>query len=802
MIEEIPYLNRDKILADIDSYLDNISKSKKLFVIRGYLGTGKSLLLKQIQKIAEKKLYNVIYLKLPDDVSTEPYFCFKWMVHKIEEEDKKLIENINDIPIGLLPIAEEGTVTSSSNILPMELSHLSSNVSLISVNSEADYETECVIEEKIKNVASKKTYVFLIDDFQYADQRSIKFLDKLSMSLRNAQFAIFVAVREDLINENQKALLRKMENNKDTTETIILEPFTYIETKKYIESMLNFSYINPSYVEWIYEKSGGIPFFIYELLNESLKRNAIKKKDGGRWVFTEYSNLIFTSDNIKKIFHMLLKKLNKNETDLLQYIAISGKSFSKSILKKVMNGEIIDEAINSLEEKNIIKKVRGEVYSFYYPLMRDVILEDMSVVRKKYYHKKFAYAIESLENIKKAKIVYELALHFYEGNDWAKAYEYCLLAAQKANNTLSIEMAIDYYRKALISIKEYMPSPENESNIVKKLADLTWKYGKWNDTISYANLLSNYGKIMHDEIMIGESNLILGRVYTTMAQFVIAEEYIIEGINLFDKNKIYEKVKESYCHIGYLHWKKGDIKKAEEWFYKALKINVENNELWDGYAYTYFGSIELDKGNMESALNYFKKAEMLLKSMQSSEYYMVLYNNIGALYSRIGYEKNDMEYIEKALYYFRVVEGLSAKYGYRKNIAWGYMNESLCYAMKKDFKRAIESNYMAISIMDELSDVAGIIDTYLSFAKMYELMNDLSNAEYYYKESLSMAKNSEIAYIEATVSFEYGNFLLMKKEYAESKSNLENAYYIYKKIGNSEKVKQIENILEKIKQSG
>ncbi|MGC8726075.1 MAG: hypothetical protein ACP5RS_05830 [Thermoplasmata archaeon] len=799
MIEESHYLNRDRILAYIDSYLDNISKSKKLFVIRGYLGTGKSLLLKQIQKMAEKKSYNVIYLKLPDDVSTEPYYCFKWMMHKIEEEDKKYLENIHDMPIGLLPIAEEGTITSSTNI-PMELSHLSSNASLISTNGETDYETENVIEEKIKNVASKKTYVFLIDDFQYADQRSIKFLDKLSTSLQNTPFAIFVAVRDDLIKETQKNLLRKIENNKDTTETIILEPFTYIETKKYIESMLNFSYINPSYIEWIYEKSGGIPFFIYELLNESLKKNVIKKKDGGRWVFTDYANIISTSDNIKKIFHIILNDLNKNETELLQYISISGKSFSKSILKKVMNGEDIDKTINSLEEKNIIKKVRGEVYSLYYPLMREVILDDMSVVRKRYYHKKFANIIESLENIKKAKIVYELALHFYEGNDWGNAYKYCLLAAQKADKALSLEMAIDYYRKALISLKEYQPSLEYESNIVKKLVDLTWKYGKWDDTISYANLLSNYGKIMSDEMMVGESDLIVGRVYTNMAQFAMAEEYLIEGINLFDKNKIYEKVKEGYCHIGYLSWKKGDIKKAEEWFYKALKINVKNNETLDGYAYTYFGTIELSKGNMESALNYFKKAELLLKNMQSSEYYVVLYNNIGALYSQIGYEKNDMEYIEKALYYFRLVEVLSAKYGYRKNIAWGYMNESFCYAMKKDFQRAIEANYMAISIMDELSDVVGIIDLYLSFAKMYELMNDLSNAEYYYKEGLSLAKNSEISYIEATASFEYGNFLLIKKEYEKSKVNLENAYYIYKKIGNSEKVKQIENMLEKIKQ--
>ena len=63
----------------------------------------------------------------------------------------------------------------------------------------------------------------------------------------------------------------------------------------------------------------------------------------------------------------------------------------------------------------------------------------------------------------------------------------------------------------------------------------------------------------------------------------------------------------------------------------------------------------------------------------------------------------------------------------------------VCYLIKSDFEKSLESHYQALRIRENLADSVGIMESYLNLGNIYYRLKDLPNAVLKYKTSLQFA---------------------------------------------------------------
>jgi predicted ATPase len=97
-------------------------------------------------------------------------------------------------------------------------------------------------------------------------------------------------------------------------------------------------------------------------------------------------------------------------------------------------------------EKSVFPEL---AYMFKHALTHEVAYNSLLVQRRKELHRLIALAIEELYADRLADQFEVLAYHFMKGEEWAKALEYLLKAAEKAAQAFAIREAVVLYDQAL-----------------------------------------------------------------------------------------------------------------------------------------------------------------------------------------------------------------------------------------------------------------------------------------------------------------------------------------------------------------
>ena len=91
-------------------------------------------------------------------------------------------------------------------------------------------------------------------------------------------------------------------------------------------------------------------------------------------------------------------------------------------------------------------------------VIQDVAYHSLLIQRRKELHRAVGYAIEELYPDRLANHYEELAHHFVQGEAWEKAFDYLVLAGDKAKNAYANQTALDFYARALAVAPRVVPS--------------------------------------------------------------------------------------------------------------------------------------------------------------------------------------------------------------------------------------------------------------------------------------------------------------------------------------------------------
>jgi class 3 adenylate cyclase/tetratricopeptide (TPR) repeat protein len=200
------------------------------------------------------------------------------------------------------------------------------------------------------------------------------------------------------------------------------------------------------------EKAEGVPLFIEEVAKTLLDLGVLRREDG-RLTLVKGAGTISVPDTIQGIIMARLDRLGEDGKRTVQLASVIGREFLVRLLGRVAGmTEKLDQLLHELQGLEIIYEKglpQEPAYIFKHAVIQDVAYNSLLRERRRHLHRAVGYALEELYPDRIAEHYEELAHHFSQGEDWAKAFEYFAHSGDRAKDASANPVALEWYARAL-----------------------------------------------------------------------------------------------------------------------------------------------------------------------------------------------------------------------------------------------------------------------------------------------------------------------------------------------------------------
>ena len=267
--------------------------------------------------------------------------------------------------------------------------------------------------------------------------------------------------------------------NKSLFEEIELGPLSPGDAREMLASLLGGVSINQDFLEAIYDKTAGNPFFIEETVRLLIDKGLIYFKEE-KWNIAEITkNDIPTS--FEEAANARFENLDAESKEILLNAAFVGNDLNLDVLKKLSEkneGEILD-IIDKAHKSGLIKSkaaLNPDEFNFSNSQLKDALSGLVDALKAKDMHKKIAAYFESSAKGDLGKLAGNALLHYKQAEVQNKVLEYTKKMADFEKRLFSFEEATTYIDKipekeVLASVEEILEKPLSDENR-KALPDL------------------------------------------------------------------------------------------------------------------------------------------------------------------------------------------------------------------------------------------------------------------------------------------------------------------------------------------
>jgi signal transduction histidine kinase/CheY-like chemotaxis protein len=288
---------------------------------------------------------------------------------------------------------------------------------------------------------ARPALVFL-DDCQWADELSVRLLQSFAGRARQGDCFVLVVVAYRCEEVPPEHPLRRLE----PLARLELRPFVPEEVRDLVESMAG---PVPQVIhETVGRLSEGNPFMAAEVLRGLVETGALVAEPQGWRVETSALAEVQSSRRAACLLARRLELLPPATRELLALGALLGKSFQLDVVARLA-GQEPGECIRRLDEARrrhlVWADARGSGFTFVHDRLREALLGDLPAARRRQMHAAAAACLEELDPGR----IFEIAYHFDQAGEAARALPYALHAAEQARERSALEIAEQHYRIAL-----------------------------------------------------------------------------------------------------------------------------------------------------------------------------------------------------------------------------------------------------------------------------------------------------------------------------------------------------------------
>lgn len=418
-------------------------------------------------------------------------------------------------------------------------------------------------------LAEKKPLLMIIDIVQWCDDATIDFLSYLS----DRQFfrkhgLLIISSRREEVNPALEIFIDR-NTMLYTLESIDVPLFTFEETRALIQGILGKD-CSEKFLEVVFKSTGGNPYFIIEGFKNAKPINFNPDS------FEDESHYPIPA-TIQALVNEKTRLLSARARDVLQSASILGQKFQPKVVEKMVNINV-EELISALEELqkfSILSTESGMLpdsrYEFPHDQVREVILKELSPLRKRILHLKAMEALLAV-NGDKPELASIFAYHCEQAGEFNSAFEFWIKAGQFARSRFSKTDTYNAYRQAsnLIPMLQVDNAVELILQLITEWGDYAYDHSDPDSCEQIYNLCYQLGEQSQNPLLLGVGLSGQGRVLGMKMQIQEGIEQIQRACYFLDVAGNKAERLEAAARLGILHTLNNQIVNAQQTYEEAL----------------------------------------------------------------------------------------------------------------------------------------------------------------------------------------------------------------------------------------
>ena len=292
--------------------------------------------------------------------------------------------------------------------------------------------------------ARRRTLVLAIEDLHWMDTSSEEYLGTLIDSMAAVPILLVMTYR---VGYTPPFRTRSFQS------TIGLTTLGEDEALAVARGVLGAAELPAEVTAALMEKAEGVPLFIEEVAKTLVDIGVLRRDDRDGITLARGSGPVSVPGTIQDIIMARLDRLGEDGKRAVQLASVIGRQFLVRLLRRVAGmTDQLDGLLRELQALELIYEqglLPEPAYIFKHAVIQDVAYNSLLRDRRRALHQAVGYALEELYPDRLAEHCEELAHHFSEGEDWAKAFEYLLRSGDRARDASAGAVALDLYARAI-----------------------------------------------------------------------------------------------------------------------------------------------------------------------------------------------------------------------------------------------------------------------------------------------------------------------------------------------------------------
>ena len=553
--------------------------------------------------------------------------------------------------------------------------------------------------------------ILVMDDLQWCDRETLDWLCYLLEFKTQTRLLVLVGVRtEDLTSDSLLLpIFSELERSGRITE-ILLDRLNLDSTRSLAADLWG-DVLEDAQAEQLFLETEGNPLFVAEMVRAGF----LKDELGARRL----------PPKVQAVIETRLNALSEIARGIATIAAVVGREFGFDLLLQAGEGKDEDLllGLDELWGRRLIQDVGEEGYNFSHDKFREVIYQDLSPHRRKYYHQKVADALVKIHSENLEEYAPQLASHYKQAGKEDLAVDYYLLGGDQARVLYARHNAIDNYQRAAALLGN-----RKDPRLIKI-------FQGWGDVLIkltlYDEFSAAYKKMLTTSTGLGDCQsqakawLAIGTVWDRQGDHSRALECAEKALTLAEDNDCQIEMAEAVLLKGQSCYRMGNVEEAGVFIKEALDRCHKGADLFtQSRCLSLMGLIQDDLGEFDQA----------------------------------------REYKEEALAVTEKIEGNGIK-GWRGTI---YMNLANTANLRGSFREAVDLYQKSLDIFHETKNQDMVIPCLVNMSAAKSGLGDYQQAEKDLRKVLDLTSNYE------WMGKSIANFLLA--EACLSQGKMEEAY--------------------------
>ncbi len=473
-VREGPWIDREEELRGLENALEGAIEGRgRLALISGESGLGKTRLAEQLIRAATRRAARVLWGRASEEMAATPYSLWVRTIQELAEE----------VPPEML--------RESSGEYAAELQRLVPTLSLTTEtltpvpDAELDRARDRLfsgVARLFRELARDRPIVLLLDDLQWADSGSLRLLESFARTVPEDR-VLLLALHWPEPKGSTSVLAEVLARLSDLPGTIRVDltSLPLAAVRQLVLALVKSKAIPDDFVRRLFEKTGGNPYFIGEVVR-SLREGGILAQEAGQ-PFPRLPENLPLPDSVRRLVRQRIDRIDETLRGFLRTLAVLGSEFRSEPLPRLtsLDNETLIDRLGTAVALGLLTEQTDEHgvvrYSFPDRLVWETLYADTPITRRVRDHLRAGEALEALGRSGQDVPATELAYHFQRAQATERALEYTLRAAEEAGRLFAREEAVRHYRSALVLL-EGRPEERTRARVQEALGDHLYRLGQ------------------------------------------------------------------------------------------------------------------------------------------------------------------------------------------------------------------------------------------------------------------------------------------------------------------------------------